>query len=271
MKLHEITILEEASRCLMCYDAPCSKACPAASDPASFVKAIRLDNRRGGARQALKDNIFGGICSATCLASKYCEGACIRGKIDRPVDIAMLHSYIAQYADECSFSVTQDKSGTNLNQDKKSPSLKVVVLGANMAGLAAAAELAKNGVMVTVFADGPFWGEEVQIQLSNGKIESGVLESGLSKLKELGVELLPAGNMNALIKKKMLPEYDFIVIASKKSLTDFQLADNSAAKAFAGAIFTGELVTGPNDATYSVKKGKEAAKRVLEFAKEGNK
>ena len=27
-------VMEEASRCLLCHDAPCSKACPAGTDPA---------------------------------------------------------------------------------------------------------------------------------------------------------------------------------------------------------------------------------------------
>ncbi|MCQ2546730.1 MAG: dihydropyrimidine dehydrogenase, partial [Clostridia bacterium] len=30
------TALEEAARCLLCHDAPCSKGCPAGTDPAKF-------------------------------------------------------------------------------------------------------------------------------------------------------------------------------------------------------------------------------------------
>ena len=34
------TAMEEASRCLLCHDAPCSKSCPAKTDPAKFMKTI---------------------------------------------------------------------------------------------------------------------------------------------------------------------------------------------------------------------------------------
>jgi len=40
-----INILEEASRCLLCQDAPCSKACRN-GDPARAIRAIRFDNAK---------------------------------------------------------------------------------------------------------------------------------------------------------------------------------------------------------------------------------
>jgi heterodisulfide reductase subunit A-like polyferredoxin len=164
----------------------------------------------------------------------------------------MLHRYIAQYAQECGFSATRDKEKT---------ALKATVLGTGMAGLAATAELAKSGAQVTVCADGPVWGAELQSLLDDDKIDRAVLDNGLNMLKGLGVELLPAGNT-----KISLQEYNAVVFASKKSLTDFVAPDN-----FAGVFFTGELVSGPNDAAFSVKKGKEAASRVLAFLKEESK
>ncbi len=36
-------ILEEASRCLLCADAPCTKACKG-GDPAKAIRSIRFDN-----------------------------------------------------------------------------------------------------------------------------------------------------------------------------------------------------------------------------------
>ena len=40
------TVMEEAQRCLLCYDAPCSKACPAGTDPAKFIRSVRSEERR---------------------------------------------------------------------------------------------------------------------------------------------------------------------------------------------------------------------------------
>jgi dihydropyrimidine dehydrogenase (NAD+) subunit PreT len=251
LKLHEITIIEEASRCLLCYDAPCSKACPAGSDPASFVKAIRLNNRRGGARQAIENNLLGVVCAAACTASKYCERACIRGKIDRPVPISSLHVYIAQIALECGFTPTQHKEKANL---------KAVILGGGMAGLTAAAELAKSGAQVTVYTEGPVWGAELAAKLDDGKLGSSALNDGLQKLRELGIKMRLAEEIDDMTLERALLEYDTVVVASKKFMTDFGVGNP------VGIILTGELVPGPNDAAYSVKKGKEAASHALEFA-----
>ncbi len=38
------TAREEAARCLLCIDAPCSKGCPAGTDPGSFIRSIRFNN-----------------------------------------------------------------------------------------------------------------------------------------------------------------------------------------------------------------------------------
>ncbi len=68
-------ILEEASRCLLCADAPCSKACQG-GDPARAIRAIRFDNQ-AIARAWVKD------CGKAELEAA--EKACIH--YDRPIRI----------------------------------------------------------------------------------------------------------------------------------------------------------------------------------------
>ena len=46
-KNFELVIREEASRCLLCHDAPCSKACPAGTNPAKFIRSLRFENPKG--------------------------------------------------------------------------------------------------------------------------------------------------------------------------------------------------------------------------------
>ena len=40
----------EANRCLFCYDAPCTHACPTHIDIPGFIKKIASKNTRGSAR-----------------------------------------------------------------------------------------------------------------------------------------------------------------------------------------------------------------------------
>ena len=49
MKTKKINIYEEASRCLLCQAAPCTKACKT-GDPARAIRAIRFDNHKPALR-----------------------------------------------------------------------------------------------------------------------------------------------------------------------------------------------------------------------------
>lgn len=72
---HQFNLAEEAARCLLCNDAPCSKAC-VNGDPARAIRAVRFGNA-ALAKQWIKD------CDEQCLVKA--EKACIH--YDRPIRI----------------------------------------------------------------------------------------------------------------------------------------------------------------------------------------
>ncbi len=74
---------EEAAKCLLCHDAPCTAACPRGADPARFLKAIRFE-RESGSLASVPD------CDS-CDAP--CERACIH--YDKPVRISATRSAVA--------------------------------------------------------------------------------------------------------------------------------------------------------------------------------
>ena len=49
VKIRKVNIYEEANRCLLCQDAPCTKACKT-GDPARAIRAIRFDNHKPALR-----------------------------------------------------------------------------------------------------------------------------------------------------------------------------------------------------------------------------
>ncbi len=75
---HHLHPREEASRCLLCVDAPCSKVCPN-GDPARAIRAIRFDNQQQAGRWVAN-------CSDAELEAA--EKACIH--YDRPIRIREL-------------------------------------------------------------------------------------------------------------------------------------------------------------------------------------
>ena len=75
--LTQAEALFEANRCLYCYDAPCTQACPTHINVPSFIKKIASGNLTGSARVILDANPIGSTCSRVCPVSVLCEGACV--------------------------------------------------------------------------------------------------------------------------------------------------------------------------------------------------
>ena len=133
----------EASRCLFCYDAPCTKSCPTSINIPKFIKQITTDNIKGSAHTIFESNIFGGGCSKVCPVEKLCEGSCVYNLLNEPpIPIAKLQRYSTEPA------IAQK---WNLFTRKPSKGIKVAVVGAGPAGLSCAHVLSREGIDVTVF------------------------------------------------------------------------------------------------------------------------
>ena len=133
----------EAARCLYCYEAPCSKACPGAIDVASFIRKIATDNMRGAARTLLQANALAASCARVCPVDELCEGACVLNDMAvRPIAIGRLQRHVMDWAME------QDLAPAAAGAGRPG---KVAIVGAGPSGLTCAAELRKLGYSVTVF------------------------------------------------------------------------------------------------------------------------
>src|SRR5262249_24657343 len=140
--LSEREAVNEANRCLYCYDAPCMVACPTHIDIPTFIKKIATGNVKGSAKTILEANLLGATCSRVCPVEELCEGACVLGSDHKPITIGRLQRYAMDYAAErnAKFFKPGERNG-----------FKVAVVGAGPAGLSCAGELAKLGFDVTCF------------------------------------------------------------------------------------------------------------------------
>jgi len=133
----------ESARCLYCYDAPCTRACPTGIDVASFIRNIHDQNVTGAAIGILKQNIFGGACARVCPTEILCEDACVRNNDaeGQPVKIGLLQRHAI------------DNAHFDSHPFQRAPSTgkTVAVVGAGPAGLACAHRLAMLGHDVVVF------------------------------------------------------------------------------------------------------------------------
>src|SRR3982074_1349981 len=132
----------EAARCLMCFDAPCTHACPTHIDIPKFIKKIATENLRGSARTILESNLLGATCARVCPVQELCEGACVLGTEHKPIAIGRLQRHAMDFV---------YAKGTDLFQPGKATGKRVAIIGAGPAGLSCAGELAKRGHSVTLF------------------------------------------------------------------------------------------------------------------------
>ncbi len=132
----------EADRCLYCYDAPCTHACPTHIDIPRFIKKIASNNLRGSANTIFASNLLGATCARVCPVQELCEGACVLGADHKPIAIGRLQRFAMDWAREHrSYPVVKAK-----------PTGKcIAVIGAGPAGLCCAGELAKLGHKTTIF------------------------------------------------------------------------------------------------------------------------
>ncbi len=85
LSAHEAAV--EADRCLFCYDAPCTHACPTHIDIPRFIKKIATKNLRGSAETIYTANLLGATCARVCSVQELCEGACVLGSEHKPIAI----------------------------------------------------------------------------------------------------------------------------------------------------------------------------------------
>ncbi|MBT8064926.1 MAG: NAD(P)-dependent oxidoreductase [Gammaproteobacteria bacterium] len=145
--LNEMQALQEAARCLFCFDAPCTEACPTGIDIPGFIRKIQTGNVRGAAVTILAENIMGGTCANVCPVEELCEQVCVRNTAeDKPVEIGRLQDY-----------ATAQLFGRGIQPFTRAAESgrHVAVIGAGPAGLACAHRLALLGHEVTVFEARP--------------------------------------------------------------------------------------------------------------------
>src|SRR5712691_6082375 len=116
----------ESDRCLFCYDAPCTHACPTHIDIPGFIKRIASGNLRGSAQVIYSSNLLGATCARVCPVQELCEGACVLGSDHKPIAIGRLQRYAMDFV---------YAKGTDLFQPGKATGKRVAIIGAGPAGL----------------------------------------------------------------------------------------------------------------------------------------
>jgi dihydropyrimidine dehydrogenase (NAD+) subunit PreT len=170
----------EATRCLFCFDAPCTIACPTHIDVPRFIKKISTGNLRGSANTILASNILGLSCSRVCPVDVLCEGACVmHGYNKQPIEIGRLqrHAMDYFYSNNPSLQVAKTPAGG-----------RVACIGAGPASLACAAELRRRGYSVTIIDKNPLAGGLNTYGIAEYKLRPADSKKEVDLVRRMGVE-----------------------------------------------------------------------------------
>jgi dihydropyrimidine dehydrogenase (NAD+) subunit PreT len=195
----------ESNRCLNCFDAPCTAACPTHIDVPGFIKKIASGNVRGSARRILQANVLAASCSRVCPVDVLCEGSCVMHHYSsKPIEIGRLQRFAMEsyYAG----------GGTIPTRGAPECKEKIACIGAGPASLACAAELRLQGFQVTVIDRRALPGGLNTYGVAEYKLRAVDSLQEIEKIRALGVEFRQGTIEDESSLEELEREFDFIFL-----------------------------------------------------------
>lgn len=200
-----LLVIKEASRCLLCIDAPCSQECPADTKPDQFIRSVYFRNFKGAAEIIRENNALGSTCARVCPTEKLCQKGCLRSGIDEPIDIGKIQRYITDFEAASNMTILT-KSTQHLG--------KVAIIGSGPAGLQAAASLAHLGYQSDVYEKENELGGWLRYGIPEYRLPNHIVDEEIDRIKALGVNFKTNQNIGQDISIDTLKaEYDAVLIA----------------------------------------------------------
>ncbi len=194
----------------------CQDACPVHTDARGYVTAIADGNPELAYIIAREPNPFASICGRVCAAP--CEAACRRGDIDAPIAIRALKRFVTErYGVEAPLRAARDRpaveaTGLPLVESTRSireirnvedatglrqlgrmrhpgKEKRVAVVGAGVAGLTCAHDLALLGYRVTAFEKQAVPGGMLMLGVPEYRLPRDLVRAEIQAVLDLGVDL----------------------------------------------------------------------------------
>ncbi len=199
-----LTIMEEAGRCLLCYDAPCSKSCPAGTDPARFIRSVRFRNFKGAAETIRGNNALGAVCARVCPTENYCQLGCSRSGIDKPIDIGGIQRFVTDF---------EEKTGMKILEKGPATGKKVAIIGGGPAGLQAAASLLQKGYEVDIYEKNEKPGGFLRNGIPEYRLPNHIVDVEVERIAGLGAKFCCGTEVDGAKLEELKKDYDAVLVA----------------------------------------------------------
>ncbi|MGB6694132.1 MAG: FAD-dependent oxidoreductase, partial [Terracidiphilus sp.] len=167
----------------------CQDACPVHTDACGYVNAIAEGRDEDAYRIARATNPFASICGRVCGAP--CEANCRRGSLDEPVAIRALKRFVTtKFGPETGdFTRYRESCNQEMLPPNRGDFEKVAVIGAGVAGMTVAHDLAQLGYKVTVFEADSKPGGMLTAGVPVFRLPRELVMAEIDAIVSLGVEL----------------------------------------------------------------------------------
>lgn len=170
----------QASRCSQCGIPFCQNHCPLTNDIPDWLKLAAEGRLKEAYTLSSATNAMPEICGRICPQDRLCEGACV---IEQSGHGTVTIGAIEQYITETAWN-----EGWVEAIPVGAPSGRSVgIIGAGPAGLAAAEELVKEGVAVTIYDRYDRAGGLLVYGIPNFKLEKTIVARRVARLEAAGV------------------------------------------------------------------------------------
>ncbi len=199
-----LNVCEEAARCLLCHDAPCSKACPAGTNPDKFIRSVRFRNFKGAAETIRENNALGAICARVCPTERYCQKGCSRSGIDKPIDIGRIQRYVTDF---------EEANKMKILEKGKSNGKSIGLVGSGPAALQAAVSFVKLGYDVEVYEKEKVLGGMLRL-IPEYRLPNRVVDTEIKRIEELGVKFHTGCEVGKDVSlEELKKKHDAVVLA----------------------------------------------------------
>ena len=169
--------LREAERCIQCKIPTCIAGCPVSIDIPRFIRQLLVRDVDGALSTIHESSIFPSVCGRVCPQESQCEAQCVIKKKMEPVAIGRLERFIGDNA--------RPAKVTPLRFEKVLG--RVAIVGSGPGGLAAAADLVRCGVEVTVYEALHVVGGVLRYGIPSFRLPRHIIEREVQRLIDSGV------------------------------------------------------------------------------------
>ena len=178
--------IKEAQRCLHCKVPGCKKGCPINNDIPDWIAQLAMGNFGNAMTIINSKSNLPAVCGRVCGHERQCEGNCVLGKKESPVQIGKLERFVAD------FDAVAGWTHENIPEKNKG---KVAVIGSGPAGLTIAGDLSRQGFYVEIFEMEPEAGGVLTFGIPEYRLPKEVVNREIKKIESLGVKF----NLNTTI------------------------------------------------------------------------